>query len=233
MYLYGGIGLLENDDILNKDIEYDLYLDLYDYNKNHPFNAPKTVYVVISNMQHLLSVEENISSYAVGIYFTEYGLSSNFCYGNNHLINEPFEVYDGIPISYSFGSYIMRIDEIVKPQYEIMDDTWVENIKNEIQIYMDDNDFYQGDHNLNLATGNYHVYVQKFFRSDSDGTIIFEHENGSVYTGWYNYVHECSGNFPANLNHVQLIENPNDELFQLYLDKVRADPAVSMEYSVK
>ena len=113
-----------------------------------------------------------------------------------------------------------------------MDAMLAENIKKELQIYMDDNNFDKSDPTLNLAAGNYHVYVQKFFKSDADSTIIFEHENGSVYTGRYNFVHECSGKFPADLNHVELVENPDDELFQLYLDKVRADPAVSMEYSV-
>lgn len=91
------------------------------------------------------------------------------------------------------------------------------------------------DENLNqgLPEGNYTVYVQKFFESDKDTSILFEYENGDIYMGDYYFIHEVSGENPADLNKVELYEYSDEETFKKYIEKVRLDPAVSLEYTVK
>ena len=233
MYLYGGVvnGWLENDELLHKDIEYELFFDPYYNDGEDQFLFPKKVYMVITNMFHPSSIDGDPLLFMFGIDITEWGLRSDLYYAGDIPEKKQIVMYDNEPIH--LGSYSMRIDEIIKPQFEIMDAAWIENTKNEIRMYMDVNDFYGGEPGYDLAPGSYHVNVQKFFRSDDNSIIIFEHENGSVYAGYYYYVHENSGNYPALLNHVELVCNPNTESFQTYLDKVRSDPAVSLEYSVK
>jgi hypothetical protein len=113
----------------------------------------------------------------------------------------------------------------------MMDDTWNENVKNAIRLYMDKNDFY-ADKSDNLAPGNYHIYVQIFSKSDKD-SIIFENENGSIYTGYYYSVHCIPDGQPENLNKVALNESSDAESYETYFEKVRSDPAVAMEYTAK
>ena len=219
------------DVILHKNIEYDLYFDPYYNHGENPYVFPKKVYIVITNMLHPLSTEKDFLLYSFGVDITDLGVRSDFCYEGHEPQNEPFIVYGKAPIH--LGRYSMRIDEIVKPQFETMDTTWIENTKSEIRMYMDKNDFHQGAPDENLAPGNYNVYVQKFFKSDGDSLIIFEHEDGSVYRGFYYFVHYNSGKRPADLNHVELVDNPDTKPFKMYLDTVRSDPALSFEYFVK
>jgi len=233
LYLYGYVGGLRKSDI-PYDIEYELYFDPehYGYDEKHPFAYPKTAYLVVTNMLHPLPTEEIPPLYVYGINVTEWGLRSDFFYRNTYVtIEKPLFFFSSELVC--LGNYTMRIDEIVKPQYETMDATWIENTKSEIRKYMDEDVFSKYNIEKDLEPGSYHVYVQKFFKSDVDSTIIFEHENGNIYTGWYNYVHGNTGNYPANLNHVELVENPNEESFKSYLEKVREDPTLSIKYAVK
>jgi len=232
LYLYGRVGGLRNNDI-PYDIEYELYFDPshYGYSEKYPFWEPKTVFLFVTNMPNPIPADET-SFYLYGIPVTEWGLRSDFCLISKYTKKIPLYYYDEVELV-SLGHYTMRIDDIVKPQYVTMDAVWIENTKNEIRMYMDYNDFYKGEPDENLVSGNYRVYVQNFFKSDDDSTIIFEHENGNIYTGWYNHVHGNSGNYPANLRHVELVENPDEESFKSYLDRVREDPALIMEYIVK
>jgi hypothetical protein len=224
-YLFSNI-----DIVLHQNIEYELYYDPYCNDGKDPFYRPKKFYIIITNKPHPLSTDENPLAYVFGFDVTEYGLRSDFSSHGHVPRNKPFIAYGKeLP---NLGSYTMRLDEIEKPQFEVMDTEWIENTKEEIRMYMDWNNFHQGAPEKNLEPGNYHVYVQKFFKSDADSTIIFEHENGNIYTGIYYFVHENTGNHLADLNHVELIEYADDESFKEYLEKVRSDPAVSLQYSV-
>jgi len=232
LYLYGYVGgLIKND--LPYDIEYELYFDPshYGYDERYPFSRPKTAFLVVTNMLHPLPMEEIPPLYVYGINVTEWGLRSDFYYSNTYTTIEKPLIFFNSELVY-LGSYTVRIDEIAKPQYEIMDSEWIENTKNEIRMYMDEDVFSEYNIEKELEPGGYHVYVKKFFKSDVDSTIIFEHENGNIYTGWYNYVHENTGVYPANLNHVELVDNLNEESFKTFLEKVREDPALCIEYAV-
>jgi len=130
----------------------------------------------------------------------------------------------------------MRIDEIVKPEFEVISAEWAENVGNSIRLCMDENE------NGYLPKGRYKVYVPQLFRSDRDGRVIFEHENGDLYSGALEYIHGYSGLNAAYLNKVNLVEEDimsnglnigyNVEAFRRYFEKVKADPAVYLEYEV-
>ncbi len=220
---------LNKNIILKKDVDYELYFESY----NDGFEAiafPPKIYLVITNIQHPLSSEESPQLYVFGINITEWGLCSDFSY-QGHVSQKEMNSFSGRNVVH-LGSYTMRIEEIMIPAYETMDDDWKEKVEREIRLYMDENNFYSNK-DENLEPGNYHIYVQKFLKSDKDSIIIFEHENGSIYTGFYYFVHEVSGNHPADLNKVSLIESDDEESFKVYIEKVRSDPALNMEYVVK
>lgn len=219
--------IYNKDIILHKDVEYDLYI-----NPPDPRHWNLTMLdIVITNFHHPLSSEEKLLLlYNFGVPVTEWGLRSK-PYTGNYIVEE--HMYNFVSDKTFLGSYTMRLDEITKPEYEPMGSEWEENAKNAIRLYMDKNDYYADDLHNNLAPGNYHVYVQEFFKSDEDSYIFFEHENGNVYWGWYFSVQMASGEHPASLHKVELVENPDDPWIQLYYEKVRSDPALSFEYEVR
>ncbi|SEW32751.1 hypothetical protein [[Clostridium] fimetarium] len=216
--------------ILKKDLQYELYYEPNSKSGLEAFVFSPKIYLVITNMQYPLSSEGTPQLYEYGIDITEWGLRSDFSYQGHWPQRETYS-FSGNELIH-LGSYRMRIEEIKKPVYETIDDEWKENAKSAIRLYMDMNDFY-GDESHNLAPGNYHIYVQKFFKTDKDSIIIFENENGSIYTGYYYFVHDISTSHPADLNKVALNESSSEKSFEIYLEKVRLDPAVAMEYKVK
>jgi len=217
-----------NEDlILHKDIEYQLYF--YDGKGSHLWY--EQIYMLITNTQHPLSTEGNPLLYCFGIDITEWGLKSDFSFEAHLPENEPFILYEYEMLH--LGNYTMRIDEVTQPQFEVMDTEWIENIKKAIRIYMDYKEFYEDFTYQNVTSGHYQVYMQKFFKSDDVSKIFFLHENGNVYFATYWRVHGVSGEHMASLSPVVLIDSPISESFQAFLDMLRSDPAVSLEYSVK
>ncbi|SEW32759.1 hypothetical protein [[Clostridium] fimetarium] len=216
--------------ILNKDLNYELYFEPNSNSGLKSFVSPPKIYLAITNMQHPLSSEGSPQLYEFGIDITEGGLRSDFYYQGYGTQKETYS-FSGKELVY-LGSYTMRIEEIKKPTYETMIDEWKENAKSAIRLYMDMNNFY-GDKSYNLAPGNYHIYVQNFFKTDKDSIIIFENENGSIYTGFYYFVHDISASHPADLNKVALYDISYDKSFETYLEKVKLDSALAMVYTVK
>lgn len=208
----------QNKDLLfGKDIEYDLY-----YSENIGFYPPM-IHVVITNILHPLSTEEEPRSYTFALCITEGGVESDF-YTENSFSKE--YAYEYFKEMIYLGHYTMRIDEVTKPQYEEMDSEWVESTKRGIQKYMDAN------FDKILEPGNYYVYVKKFFKGDTDSIIFFEHGNGNIYSAYYLFVHSTGEGYP-DLNRLELYEYANSESFKKYFEKIKSDPAVSLEYSVK
>ncbi len=235
-YLYGDDSTSEyissnKDLLLGKDIEYNLYLHLgpgYASSSGiYDEASPKSLYIVITNIKPLSSTEEKPLLYTFALHITEGGVQSDF-YTENKLPPESANdgYYQGHDEMIYLGHYTMRIDEVTKPQYEEMDSKWVESVTRSIKLYMD-------AHGGGFEPGNYHVYVKKFFKGDTDSIIFFEHENGNIYSAFYYFVHE-TGDYEADLNHLELDEYLNsDELYKEYYEKIKSDPAVSLEYSVK
>ena len=227
-YIYHNSELL-----LHNDVEYELYYDPYLNDWPDPIYCPIKVYIVITNFMHPLSTVETPLLYWFGIGINEWGLQSYFYYQGREPEGNPVIMYGNELIH--LGSYTMRFEEIVVPPFEKMGDEWVEKTKYEIRMYMDLVSKCPDTNDLTdriLASGNYQIYVKKFFRSDADSVIIFVHEDGHVYTGIYYYVHENTGLHPANLNHVELEDLCDIESFMKYLDIVQSDPAVSLSYFV-
>ena len=230
LYYYDYIhSSLDADSILKHKINYELYYEpIQNESDKYPASFP-LIHLIITGLQHPLSTEETPQLYDFSIILTEWGLQSYF-YSEGHIPQE--NALDDYNNNYIYlGSYNMLIDEIIRPEYESMNDEWKQNIKAAIKLYMDNN--YK---EMNLAPGNYHVYVQGFFRGDTNGAIIFENENGSVYTGTYYFIHEASGSYPADLSNVELyvpINNARDEEFRAYLKKLHDDNAVMLEYTVQ
>ena len=216
--------------LLNKEIEYELYFEPNSKKGEDAFVFAPKIYFAITNVEHPLSTKENPQLYEFGIDITEKGLRSDFSYQSRISKGETYSFIKDETVY--LGSHSFLIKEIEKPLYEQMNKEWVENAESAIRLYMDKNDFY-GDSQDNLAAGKYSVYVQSFFESDKDSTIVFENENGSIYVGEYYFVHNVSGGSPANLNRVELIESADKNEFKTYLEKLRLDSAVSMEYTVR
>lgn len=222
LYYAGNDGLhLNRDLILGKTLIYDLvFVD----DQYLPY-----VLMIVNNLEHPLSTAEE-PLYRFGIAFSEQGMEEKFyTFGTasekelNYMTKSRGEVY--------LGSYSLHISEIIKPQHELMSEEWKRQAETAIQQYMDKNDFYS-EKEKNLAPGKYHVYIKGFSKGDVDTVIIFEHENGNVYQGDYYFVHDISAESSANLNHVELIEDPSESYAQ-WLDKVRESAAINMEYYVQ
>lgn len=231
MYLYGNDPTSDNilcnkELILHQDIEYELC-----YRPPGPYSLYGRIIVMMPNMLHPYSTDENPRVYFFGIFISEIGLESDFSLGDSCPQNISLSTESGEDIY--LGSYTIRIDEVTRPPFEVMDTEWVENTENAIRLYMDGDYHAELGIKHDLEPGNYLAYVQPFFRADVRGYIIFEHENGNVYWGWYDWVHDDIGDYPASLNHVELAYNPNDASFLSYLEKVRSDSQVNLEYSVK
>ena len=210
--------LLNKNLILNKHLEF----DLYSYCPTFDDRLPE-VRIVFTNADYITSNYEDPQVYCVGICVTENGLQSIFTTGYHIAASENFGTY--------LGSYSMCIEEIYTPTHEKMSDEWKENTANEIRIYMDENDFCSIAED-NLEIGKYKVYVQGFSENDTDTHIFFEHENGNIYSGFYYFVHNNSGKSAADLNKVNLVENPDSEGFQIYYERVKQNAALTLEYEV-
>lgn len=207
--------------ILNKALEYDLVFvdDLFQ----------SYVLLIINNLEHPLSTEEK-PLFVFGIAFSEQGMEEKFyTFGTTtrdtltHMTEERNKMY--------LGRYFLHISEIVKPQHEQMSEEWKQRAETAIQRYMDKNDFYSKTEK-NLEPGKYHVYIKGFSKGDVDTIIVFEHENGNIYQGFYYFVHDISADTPADLNHVELVSEPDGDYAQ-WLDKLKENAALSMEYSVQ
>ena len=207
--------------ILNKALTYDL---VFVEDQFLPY-----VLLIVNNLDHPLSTEEE-PLYSFGIAFSEQGMEEKFyTYGTAasntlaYMTEDRDEVY--------LGSYSLRVSEIAKPQHEQMSEEWKQRAEAAIQLYMDKNDFYS-EKEKNLEPGKYQVYIKGFSKGDVDSIIIFEHENGNVYQGFYYFVHGISEAQPADLNHVELVADPSDSYDQ-WLEKVREGAALHMEYWVQ
>ena len=212
------------DLILNKQLNYKLYgyYPISSPNSNLDIHLPE-VRLVFTDMEHPLSTEDNPKLYYITIKVTENGLQSTFFSGYHISKTETPGIF--------LGSYSLCIDEIVAPKHEVMSEEWKTNVEKALRLYMDENDFWAYAED-NLEIGNYKVYIKGFSANDTDTNIIFEHENGNVYEGFYYFVHHVSGERSADLNKVALIEWDNDEGFQAYLERVKQNATFSMEYEV-
>jgi len=222
-YRTGDNYLISNPDlILRKDVEYDLYFESNYQNGIYTFSPTPNLHLLITNMEDPLSTEENPLRYMFSIGITEWGMRSCFSSLGCLSTEQAQELKND---RYIFlGHYTMHIDEIEKPPFEDMDAEWSENVESAIRLYMGEGKYFE--------PGSYHVYMQRFFESDADSIIIFEHENGDIYIGSYYFVHEISGEREADLNKVILNKGPHSESFKAYVEIVKQDPAVSMEYVI-
>lgn len=212
---------------LNNELEVELYFESNSNTGEKAFVYPPKIYLVITNIAHPLSSEDTTKLYEFGIEITEFGMRSDFYYQGHSISKEKYNFLKDDMVY--LGQYTMLLEDVVKPNFEEMDDTWKKNVASAIKLYMDNN-FYS-ETEKNLAAGEYKVYVQSFFKSDNDTKIIFEHENGKIYVGNYYFVHEIAPNKPADLNKVVLSDD-NTEAFKKYLEKVRSNSAVTVEYFV-
>ena len=214
--------------ILQKKISYDLFFEPNFYTGEKAFVFSPKIYFVITNINHPLSTKEKLQLYVFGVDITEFGLRSDFSY-QGHTIKENYNFLNDNIIY--LGNHTMYIEKIKKPIYEAIDVEWSKKVENSIKLYMDKNDYYTNGGNL--APGKYLVYVQKFFRSDKNSTIIFVNQNGSTYKGDYYFVHDVFNNQPADLNNVVFVENVDKPKLLSYFEKIKTDPAIVVEYVVK
>ena len=133
------------------------------------------------------------------------------------------------------GSYSMRIDEITRPNFQEMNREWRENAEKEIQMFMETHNGMHLDETRTgfLEPGNYHVYIENFFKSDDNSRIVFLHENGNVYQSFFHFIHYLTGDKIASVMNTPLIGNINESLpLRLYVEKLQSDFAVNIEYQV-
>lgn len=202
--------------ILGKTLVYDLYF----------FSDENRIFVVFTNIDHPYSTAEQQYFYAIKTDVTTVGLR------NIPMIDE-IKVEETEHLTYTnafLETHSMCLEEIVRPQHEIMSEEWKTNTEESIRIYMDNNNF-SSIKDKNLRPGNYHVYVKGFDPADEDSLIVFEHEDGTFYFGRFYFVHNTVPNRPADLNHVSISEDSPQEDAKL-LDRIRSCAAISMEYAV-
>ena len=213
--------------LLGKDVEYDLYQHLGPGDASKSSYA-KMLYVVITNIPPLSSTEEEPRLYTFALRITEGGVESYFYTESNLPQETAYEgFYEGHDEMVYLGHYTMRIDEVTKPQYEQMDSEWVGITKRSIKLYMDAN-----FDNI-LEPGNYNIFLKKFFKGDIDSIIFFEHEKGNIYWAFYSWVHSTGEGYPG-LDRLALDEDFNNgETYKEYFERIKSDPAVSLDYSVK
>lgn len=209
---------------LNKTIEYELFFD-----PNTQYRFFPQVYMIVLNAENPLSTDQTPRLYKFSISVTENGLQSYF-HEQSHVTKQDTTAYLEDGASY-LGRHSMCISEVVPPTHEKMSDAWKQSVGAALRLYMDKNNFYS-EPGKNLPAGKYRVHVQGFSECDTDSTIIFEHENGTIYTGIYLFVHDITEGKPADLNHVELVENAEPDYME-YLNKIRLNAAFSMEYAVK
>lgn len=203
---------LNRDIILNKTLNYDLvFVD----------DSLPHILLIVNNLEHPLSTEEK-PLYCFGVAFSERGMEEKFyIFGTAgadtlaYMTELCEEVY--------LGSYSLCISEIEKPRHEQMSEEWKQRAKTVLQQYMDTNKF-SSETEKNLESGRYHVYIKGFAQSDTDTSVIFEHENGTVYESHYHFVHDATGGpSPAS------IENISPDC----LEKIKLNAAFEMVYEVE
>ena len=224
----GNSTIVSTDLVLKNEIKYKLYF-MPGAIGEKSIIKPSKIYGVVTSLEHPASSDEETVLYTFGIDITEQGLKSDFSLLGHIVIDYQSLIDDG---TVYLGEYSMYLDKIEKPFYKKKNEEWEKNVKSAICLYMDKNDFY-GEDNKNLKPGNYHIYIQNFTESDQDSTIIFEHENGDIYSGIYYFVQNATQDVCADLNKVVLIEDSELPIFKEYLKKVKLDPAISFEYVVK
>ena len=178
------------------------------------------IYMVVTNMEHPKSTENSPRLYMFGISITEKGLQSDF-YAQGDISPQDTSFLEKMTC---MGHHTMKIGEILPPTYETVSEEWKQRAERAIRLYMDNNDFYS-ENGRNLPAGKYNVYIKGFSESDVDSTIVFEHEDGSVRTGQYYFIHSIPAETPADLNHVAL-----ETIDTAYLDKLKENAAFHMEY---
>lgn len=210
--------------ILNQNLEYDLYLVPSPYPEmNFEDLYLPQIQFVITNLDHPLSTEGERKLYMAGIEITRKGLRSDFCRG--------YHINEGEKIAGEFlGHYTMCFTEITTPTHDVMSDEWKNQAETALRLAMDANYFYAKEEK-NLPAGNYRVYIEGFSESDSHSTVVFEHEDGRTYTSTFRYLHTITEGKPANLDKLFAYDHSdeNDD----YLDKLRENAVLSMEYAVK
>lgn len=218
--------------MINKEIEYELYfVPAKEADAVLVSDLPK-VYVIITNIYHPLSTQEEPLLYDFAIPINNFELCSDF-YSWGYILQSEKNNYFTDDSVY-LGKHSLCIDEITVPEHEKMSEEWKNKAKEAIGLYMQENDFYSTKEK-NLLPGKYHVYIQGFSKSDEDSIIIFENENGCVYRGFYYFVHtDVYYEGPADLNKVEKVEEEyvQEKAFQTYLSKVKANAALEMEYEV-
>ncbi len=230
LYYHGTIGdfITDTNAVLNKEIRYELYFKPNYSEESSSIMSPQ-VFGIIVNMEHPSSTENCFVRYAFGIDLTEYGLKTDFSYLGQMSPNDYSALVDA---SVYLGSHSVNIEEIKRPTYEEKTKEWKDCVESAVRLYMDENDFY-AEEGKNLKPGNYRIYIQNFSEGDQVSTIIFEHDNGDIYSGVYYFVQEATKDMRADLNKVALIKGDELPTFKEYFDKVKLNPAVSFEYTVK
>ena len=208
--------------VLNKTLTYELFFA--------PSGAygPAKIYFAITNVEHPLSTPSESFLYEFGIDITELGLCSEFSYIGRVLQGQNYNFVKENTVS--LGSHSLTITSVEEPKIEQMSEEWKTKAEKAIRLYMDENDFCSNKEE-NLPSGKYTVYVEGFRESDTNSVIVFENENGVVYSGYYYFVHHVSDN-AADLNHVEPIGNSDDTEIAAYLDALRSTHALKMEYRV-
>ncbi|MDR1735656.1 MAG: hypothetical protein LBR85_02145 [Oscillospiraceae bacterium] len=202
--------------VLNQDIEYELY----------SYPEMESVYIVITNRLHPLSTKENPVLYQFGIKVSEKGAGSGFTY-KGYGPKEKTYIFYGVELLYN-GNFTLRIDKINKPTHKKMSNEWIDNAKNAIEMYVEvSREVYMQDDAF--KPGNYRIYVKGVNENDEDSVIIFEHESGLVYSGLYYLVHTLAPEL-ISFDKVALVPSPTSEAFVKYLERVKSNPALSMEY---
>lgn len=186
------------------------------------------IVMTITGAKRSLSAEESIW-YDFAIYISESGLSSEICLARKNPEKANYRTLHANAIS--LGTHTLAIPEITQPGCEAMTGEWKESAKIAINRYMSENDFY-ADKEDNLKPGKYRVYIKGFLEGDWDADIYFEHEDGSVYSGTYCFVHTIAPEKPADLNHVQFDEYLSDDSNQEYMEKLYKNAVLTMEYTV-
>lgn len=212
-----------SDLILNRTIEYDLY-----FRPTGEFESYPKIFIAITNLDHPLSTDTTPMRYEFGIDLTPLGLRSTFSYSGHTAQSSDYNFLREDTVF--LGSYSMCITEITQPVHEDMSTEWKEKTKAELCLYIEESadSVFEGKP---LPNGKYYVYVQGFSESDQDACVFFEHEDGKVYWGRYLFVHNNDGTKAADLHKVEFDEYYADDSFQLMLERIRKNPALSFEYT--
>ena len=155
--------------ILGKQLEYDMY-----YVRSSRHFHEHMIYIIFPN--------EIYPSKDTGVYEFGYSISSK---GMSHVSYSMGPVvyddnYGKSTDTKSFqylGKFSMVINTITKPEYDEISDIQCMAIDSGIKQWMESDGTY-------LEPGTYTVYVCGFYKADSNATIYFLHENGSLYSGF-------------------------------------------------